>query len=120
VAVHLAIMDIYIMPSYREGFGITNIEAAAMALPVVSTRIPGCIDSVHDGVTGTLVPPRNSQALTYAIEQYLRDPDLRLRHGQAGRERVLRDFRPETIWVELFQEYQRVLTEKGLQVSSAG
>ena len=56
----LAAMDINVMPSYREGFGVTNIEAAAMGLPVVATLIPGCVDSVQDGVTGILVPPRNA------------------------------------------------------------
>ncbi|MBI5586248.1 MAG: glycosyltransferase family 4 protein [Deltaproteobacteria bacterium] len=107
VAALLAALDIFVMPSYREGFGITNIEAAALELPVVSTRIPGCLDSVQDGVTGTLVPPRDAPALAEAIERYLRDPDLRRRHGRAGRVRVLRDFRPETIWEALAREYRR-------------
>ena len=68
---YLAAMDINVMPSYREGFGVTNIEAAAMALPVVSTLIPGCMDSVQDGSTGILVPPRNARALTSALVKYL-------------------------------------------------
>lgn len=109
MAAHYAAMDIFIMPSYREGFGITNIEAAAMELPVVSTRIPGCVDSVQDGVTGVLVPAHDSRALVEAIERYLDDPALRRRHGQAGRARVLQDFRPETIWEALFQEYRRLI-----------
>ncbi len=114
VAEHFSAMDIFVMPSYREGFGVTNIEAAAMALPVVATRIPGCVDSVHDGVTGTLVPVRDSAALVAAIRVYLVDPDLRRKHGAAGRERVLREFRQETIWNELRQEYTRLLRTKGI------
>lgn len=110
-APHFAAMDIFVMPSYREGFGITNIEAAAMELPVVSTRIPGCIDSVQDGVTGTLVAPRDSNALIGAIQMYLNEPELHRKHGEAGRERVLRDFRQETIWEALFQEYMRLLRQ---------
>ena len=102
---YLAAMDIFVMPSYREGFGVGNIEAAAMRLPVVSTSIPGCIDSVVDGVTGLLVPPRNATALAGAIERYLADPQLRRRHGVAGRDRVLRDFRPELIEEALYNEY---------------
>src|SRR5262249_8583139 len=50
-----AAMDVAVLPTYREGFGIVAIEAAAMELPVVATRIPGCVDAVEDGVTGTLV-----------------------------------------------------------------
>jgi glycosyltransferase involved in cell wall biosynthesis len=112
VAPHYAAMDIFLMPSHREGFGIANIEAAAMELPVVSTRIPGCVDSVQDGVTGTLVPPREADALRSAVEMYLRSPGLRRQHGWAGRMRVLRDFRPDEIRESLRQEYLRLLARK--------
>ena len=84
-----------------------------MALPVVATRIPGCIDAVVEGVTGTLVPPRDATALADALRMYLNDPNLRRKHGDAGRERVLRDFRPEEIWEEIYQEYLRLLRERG-------
>lgn len=114
VAPYLAAMDLFVMPSHREGFGIVNIEAAAMGLPVVSTRIPGCVDSVQDGLTGTLVPPRDAGALADAIRIYLDDPELRREHGRAGRERVLRDFRPEAIWEALYREYALLLHRKGL------
>lgn len=111
---YLAAMDISVMPSYREGFGIANIEAAAMALPVVATRIPGCVDSVQDGVTGTLVPPGDDRALAAAIRGYLDDPELRRTHGQAGRQRVLRDFRPLSLWQALHHQYLSLLDKKSL------
>jgi glycosyltransferase involved in cell wall biosynthesis len=57
-----------------------------LALPVVATAVPGCVDAVQDRVTGTLVPPRDAAALTEAIRHYLLDPELRRRHGRAGRE----------------------------------
>lgn len=119
VAPYYAIMDVFVMPSYREGFGLTNIEAAAMELPVVSTRIPGCVDSVDDGVTGTLVAPRNQRELTMAIRNYLSDAELRRKHGKAGRQRVLRDFCPETIWEAANQEYVLLLQAKGLPLPKA-
>lgn len=109
-----AAMDLVVLPTYREGFPVVPLEAAAMALPVVATRVPGCIDAVEDGVTGTLVPPRDAEALTSAIQRYLQDKELRRRHGQAGRERALRDFRPEDIWQAMFEQYARLLEEKGL------
>jgi glycosyltransferase involved in cell wall biosynthesis len=102
-------MDVVVLPTYREGFGIVAIEAAAMELPVVATEVPGCVDAVQDSVTGTLVPPRDAAALTEAIRLYLLDPQLRRRHGRAGRERVLREFRQEDIWEELYAEYTRLL-----------
>lgn len=109
-----AAMDILTLPTYREGFPNTPLEAAAMQLPVVATRIPGCIDAVQDGVTGTLVPPRNAEALAQAIRGYLNHPELGQQHGQAGRDRVLQSFRQEAIWDAFYQEYMRLLHEKGL------
>jgi glycosyltransferase involved in cell wall biosynthesis len=119
VAPFYAAMDLFVMPSYREGFGLTNIEAAAMQLPVVSTLIPGCIDSVMDGFTGTLVPVRSTLDLITAIEKYMNNPKLRRKHGIAGRKRVLRDFRQETIWEGLYKEYVHVLSKKGMNRSGA-
>jgi glycosyltransferase involved in cell wall biosynthesis len=87
------------------------LEAAAMELPVVATRIPGCEDAVADGVTGTLVPVEDGAALAAALSGYLADPGLRRRHGTAGRERVLREFRPQVIWSALHEEYERLVTE---------
>lgn len=109
VAPYFAAMDVCVLPSYREGFGVTNIEASAMELPVVSTAIPGCVDSVVDGVTGTLVPARDVAALVRAVSAYCDDPGVRERHGRAGRARVLKDFRQEVIWSELDQLYRRIL-----------
>jgi glycosyltransferase involved in cell wall biosynthesis len=105
VARYLAAMDVFVMPSYREGFPIVNLEAAAMALPIVSTHIPGCTDSVADGATATLVAPRDPEALESAIRKYLDDPTLRKEHGERGRQRVLCDFRPEGIWEPLYRWY---------------
>ncbi|HTU17126.1 MAG TPA: glycosyltransferase [Gemmataceae bacterium] len=108
-----AAMDLVVLPSYREGFPVVPLEAAAMRLPVVATRIPGCVDAVVDGVTGSLVPARDADALAGAIRGYLLDPALRQRHGEDGRRRVLRDFRPEAMGRAVYDEYQRLEREAG-------
>jgi glycosyltransferase involved in cell wall biosynthesis len=111
------ILDLLVLPTYREGFPASLLEAAAMELPVIATRIPGCVDAVRDGETGLLVPVRDVEALTAAVRIYLADPTLRRKHGATGRHRVLRDFHPETIREALFQEYLRLLADRGWQVS---
>jgi len=103
-------MDILALPSYREGFVVVALEAASMGLPVVATDVPGCRDAVVDGVTGTLVPPRDSTALALAVCQLIIDPNLRHEYGQSGRKRVLRDFRQEDMWEALYSEYTSLLS----------
>jgi glycosyltransferase involved in cell wall biosynthesis len=112
-----AAMDVVVLPSYREGLPNVPLEGAAMQLPVVTTSGPGCVDSVQDGVTGTVVPPHDAVGLAEAITRYLEDPELRRRHGRNGRLRVLRDFRPERIWSALFDEYDRLARERGVSLT---
>jgi glycosyltransferase involved in cell wall biosynthesis len=106
-------LDLLVLPTYREGFPMSLLEAAAMELPVVATRIPGCVDAVREGETGQLVPVRDAEALTAAIRIYLDDPKLRRQHGANGRHRALRDFSPGIVREALFQEYLRLLGERG-------
>lgn len=109
-----AAMDLVVLPTYREGFPNVPLEAAAMELPVVATRIPGCVDAVEDNVTGLLVPDHDAQALAQAIGRYVLDPSLRRQHGEAGRVRALRDFRPEAIWEAMYLVYNDLLNQKGI------
>ena len=105
-------MDLLVLPTYREGYPTVLLEAAAMGLPAVSTRVSGCVDAVVDGETGTLVPCHDAGALVAAMRAYLKDGELRRRHGQAGRERILGDFRPEDMSQAIHQEYIRLLRQR--------
>jgi len=82
----MSAMDVFVLPSYREGFGVVNIEASAMGLPVISTDIPGPRDSVINGKTGILVKVKSVEELTEAMEKLINDLDLRKNMGEAGRQ----------------------------------
>jgi lipopolysaccharide/colanic/teichoic acid biosynthesis glycosyltransferase/glycosyltransferase involved in cell wall biosynthesis len=115
-----AAMDILALPTYREGFGNVLAEANAMRLPVVATRIPGCVDAVADGRTAILVAPRDARALARAINTYARDPQLRKLHGRNGRERVLGLFRPADVLSAIHGVYQEILAERARKEAAAG
>ena len=111
-AAAMAAMDVLVLPTYREGLGLVLIEAGAMRVPVVATAVTGCVDAVIDGVTGMLVPPHAPDRLATAIARYLADPDLRARHGNAGRERALHDFDPAAIRAATVALYDDLLAAR--------
>ena len=98
----LAAMDALILPSFHEGLGYTLLEASAMELPVIGTRIPGIVDAVHDGVTGTLIEPGSVEDIIQAVRAYLDDPERRRLHGQNGRRFVVKTFNQQRVWDELY------------------
>lgn len=83
----LGISDVCLLPSqFREGLGLALIEAMAVGLPVIGTRIGGIPEVITDGENGLLVPPGNTEALTHAMMRLARDRDSRIRMGRRGRE----------------------------------
>jgi glycosyltransferase involved in cell wall biosynthesis len=114
IDLYYLVMDIFVLPTHREGFPNTVLEAQATERPVVATFATGAVDSIQDGVTGLLVPSGDVLALTDALVQLLLDSDLARSMGRAGRERILREFRREIIWETLAIFYREMLEERGL------
>ncbi len=85
-------MAVYVQPSIAEGISNSILEAMACGLPVVATRVGGTPEVVEDGVSGLLVPPKDSAALAIALVTLLGDPSRRAAMGAAGRDRVARGF----------------------------
>ena len=102
-------VDIFSLPTWREGFPNTVLEASAMQLPVVTTTAVGAIDSVIDGETGFLVPVNNVEQLAGKLQVLMNDPEMRQVVGANGRNRVLRDFLPQSIQTGLMQIYESVV-----------
>jgi len=92
VPVLLRGLNVFVLPSIAEGISNTLLEAMATGLPVVATRTGGNPELIEDGMTGTLVPVGDPDAMAGAIEAYVRDPHLRARHGQAARRRAVERF----------------------------
>ena len=108
---YLSISDLFCLPSYREGFPNVVIEAAVMGVPTVGTRMVGLVDSVVDGETGILVPPRDVDALADALSRMLSDEALRMRMGKAAQERARALYDSNTVNQLLLGEYEILLRQ---------
>ncbi|MDA0340733.1 MAG: glycosyltransferase family 4 protein [Proteobacteria bacterium] len=100
---HLAVL-----PSYREGFGMSLAEAAATGRALIASDVPGCRDVVRDGATGLLVPPRDATALADAIERLARDTDTRRRFAGMARRDAEQRFSLERINRTVLDLYETV------------
>ena len=89
-------MDVFVLPSYREGFGMSVVEASAMEVPVVVTEYPGPSSAMLDGVTGYAVPVRDDEKLCQCILTLLQDEQLRNKMGVAGRKFAEEAFEQKT------------------------
>ena len=86
-------MQLLVMPTMHfESFGIAAVEAMAMGLPVVASRVGGLAEIVEDGRTGFLVKPGDAVELAGAVQRLMDSPDMRARMGQAGRRRAVEHF----------------------------
>jgi len=109
---YMVAADVVCLPSHREGFGMTLIEAGACGVPVVAARLYGTQDAVVDGVTGLFHVPGDAAELAQRLRTLAHDPVLRERLGTAGRERVQRDFRSEDL-IRAFRDYYAAVLGPG-------
>jgi lipopolysaccharide/colanic/teichoic acid biosynthesis glycosyltransferase/glycosyltransferase involved in cell wall biosynthesis len=107
-------MDIFVLPSHREGLPRGAMEAAAMGLPIVATNIRGCREVVQHGVNGLLIPVGNSAELAQSIRTLGEDPTLRSRMGRAGRLRAIERFDEREVVRIVTETYRRAGARKGL------
>ncbi len=109
----LRLVDVFALPSYREGMPLTILEAMAAARPVVATNIRGCREEVIDGVTGLLVEPGDIRGLAEAIRSLALDPERARTMGAAGRRRAETAFDRRRVLAEEVETYHRLAQEHG-------
>lgn len=96
---------ILVLPSYREGLPKSLIEACAIGRPIVTTDVPGCREVVEEGINGFLVPKKDSIQLADRIERLIKDKQLRIQMGEAGRKKAEAEFSIENVLEQTFDIY---------------
>jgi glycosyltransferase involved in cell wall biosynthesis len=112
IPVVMAALDLLVLPSWEEPFGRVVIEAMAAGKPVVGTNSGGVPEIIEDGKTGILVPSRDSEAMSEAVDKLLKDRELAQLMGEEGRKRVIKCFTPRAYAIEIEKVYVKVLTGK--------
>lgn len=107
--VDLQLADVLMLPSHREGFGVVVIEAAAMGIPSIGSRIYGISDALVEGATGLMFSVRNHEDLAKAMVQMLDAPTRELL-GTNAQNRVVQEFDQELV-LSAFVQYHRSLLE---------
>ena len=105
----MATADVFCLPSYREGFGLVVVEAAACGIPSIASRIYGLTDAVQEGVTGLLHQPGNVSEIQACLVKFVNDKDLRIQMGQAARKRAVALFNEKRVTGELVSFLDNVL-----------
>ena len=104
-----ALMDVLVLPSYREGFPRAPMEASAMGVPAIVTDIRGCREAVDHGENGLLFPVGDADALARSLVELLQDDGRRTRMGVTGR-RIAEDrFDEQQVFDRVLSEYERLL-----------
>lgn len=109
---YMACMDIFSLPSYREGFGLVIVEAESMGVPVVVSDVPGPIDAMRHEETGLIVPVKNVEALAVALQTLLNDTSKRLAFGAAAATFARENFEQNQLIQHVYEDKMRLAYKK--------
>jgi glycosyltransferase involved in cell wall biosynthesis len=101
--------DVFVFPSYREGFPNVVMQAACLEIPVIASGINGCNEIIQQGETGVLIPVKNEESLYQAMCTLASDKEKRKVFGKKSRAFVVQHFDRQYVWNELLKEYTRLL-----------
>lgn len=107
IRIFLALSNILVFPSYREGFPNVVMQAGAMDLPAIVSNINGCNEIIKEGRNGLLVPPKNSKLLYEKMELLAQDSSLRERMRSRAREEIVSRYERNKMWKIILEEYRK-------------
>lgn len=105
VRCYLELADIFVFPSYREGFPNVVLQACAFNLPCIVTDIVGCNEIIKNNVNGILIPPKDAGRLAEAMELFTLNSQIRKEMGEGNRRGVAKKFEQPVIWELLLSLY---------------
>ena len=109
---YLSAMDVFVLPSYREGFGSVVVEAEAMGVPVIVTDIPGPTDAMREGETGLVVKKADVDMLTEAMYQLGSDAVLRSQFAANARPFIESNFEQFELMRHIMEDRKRLMGDK--------
>jgi glycosyltransferase involved in cell wall biosynthesis len=104
--------DVFVFPSYREGFPNVVMQAACLEVPCIVSDINGCNEIIEDRVSGLIVPPKNAKALLDAMLMMATEKEMRTSFAVKARTFVIENFDQQFVWNELLKEYRALLGER--------
>lgn len=108
---YLSAMDTYILPSYREGFGMGVVEAEAMGVPVIVTSIPGPVDAMKENETGIVVKKGSIKELLRAMKKLYEDKHIRKEYSSNAYDFAINNFEQKKIFGKILLDRKRLLGE---------
>jgi glycosyltransferase involved in cell wall biosynthesis len=104
----LAASDVFVFPSYREGFPNVVLQAAAMELPCIVSDINGSNEIIQHNENGLIVPAKNIDQLKSVMEELLNNPDKRKALATKARPSILEKYDQQKIWKAIIKEYEKI------------
>ncbi|MEN8120223.1 MAG: glycosyltransferase family 4 protein [Bacteroidota bacterium] len=114
----LAISDIFVFPSYREGFPNVVMQAGAMELPSIVSDINGCNEIIEEGINGLIIQTKNEKQLFEKMKILVNDKQLRIKLSGPTRDIIKKKYSQEYIWEKLYKEYINLLSSRKIDYSS--
>lgn len=109
-----AISDVFVLPSYREGFPNSLLQAGSMGLPSIVSNVNGCNEIIKDGINGVVIPAKDKDALCHSMSILYENNSFKQLLGSNARVIICSNYTNKVVWESLVKEYDRLLISQSL------